>query len=84
MKTVLQIIEEAGGLATLTWTRIESPPFMLLVIESLGEQGPNGHGAFVDRPLRRAEWRRYEGSGNLRRGCRGKRSRKAVAVLFPQ
>ena len=38
MKTVLQIIEEAGGLATFTWTRIENPPFMLLVIESLGEQ----------------------------------------------
>ena len=45
MKTVLQIIEEAGGLATFTWTRIENPPFMLLVIESLGEPGPNGHRA---------------------------------------
>jgi len=42
MKTVLQIIEEAGGLATFTWTRIENPPFMPLVIESLGERGPNG------------------------------------------
>lgn len=38
MKTVLQIIEEAGGLATFTWTRIENPPLMLLVIESLGER----------------------------------------------
>ena len=45
MKTVLQIIEGAGGLATFTWTRIENPPFMLLVIESLGEPGPNGHRA---------------------------------------
>jgi hypothetical protein len=45
MKTVLQIIEEAGGLATFTWTRIENPPFMLLVIESLGDPGPNGHRA---------------------------------------
>ena len=45
MKTVLQIIEEAGGLATFTWTRIENPPFMPLVIESLGERGPNGHRA---------------------------------------
>ena len=43
MKTVLQIIEEAGGLGTFTWTRIENPPFMPLVIESLGERGPNGH-----------------------------------------
>ena len=42
MKTVLQIIEEAGGLATFTWTRIENPPFMLLVIESLGERGTAG------------------------------------------
>ncbi len=38
MKTVLQIIEEAGGLATFTWTRIENPPFLLLVIESLVSQ----------------------------------------------
>src|SRR5882672_9296621 len=45
MKTVLQIIEEAGGLATFTWTRIENPPFMPLVIESLVEIGPNGHRA---------------------------------------
>src|SRR5206468_1906543 len=45
MRTVLQIIEEAGGLATFTWTRIENPPFMLLVIESLGEPGPSGHRA---------------------------------------
>ena len=45
MKTVLQIVEEAGGLATFTWTRIENPPFMPLVIESLGERGPNGHRA---------------------------------------
>lgn len=41
MKTVLQIIEEAGGLSTFTWTRIRNPPFMPLVIESLGERGPN-------------------------------------------
>ena len=45
MKTVLQIIEAAGGLAAFTWTRIENPPFMLLVIESLPERGPNGHRA---------------------------------------
>jgi len=45
MKTVLQIVEAAGGLATFTWTRIEKPPFMSLVIESLGERGPNGHHA---------------------------------------
>lgn len=45
MKTVLQIVEAAGGLATFTWTRIENPPFMPLVIELLGERGPNGHHA---------------------------------------
>ena len=69
MKTVLQIIEEVGGLATFTWTRIENPPFMPLVIESLGERGPNGPPHIVDCPLRRAEWRRHEGSGDLRRDC---------------
>ena len=61
MKTVLQIIEEAGGLATFTWTRIENPPFMLLVIESLGESGPTAT-APCRSPLRRAERRRNERS----------------------
>ena len=45
MKTVLQIIEEAGGLSAFTWARIENPPFMPLVVESLGERGPSGHRA---------------------------------------
>jgi hypothetical protein len=45
MRTVLQIIEEAGGLATFARIRIENPPFIPLVIESLGERGPNGHRA---------------------------------------
>lgn len=45
MRTVLKIIEAAGGLASFTWVRIANPPFMLLVIESLGEPGPNGHRA---------------------------------------
>jgi hypothetical protein len=45
MRTVFKLIEEAGGLATFDWVRIENPPFMLLVIESLGERGPNGHRA---------------------------------------
>ncbi len=82
MKTVLQIIEEAGGLATFTWTRIENPPFMLLVIESLGEPRSKRPPRVVDRPLRRAERRRHEGSGDLRRDCHGERSSKALAVLL--
>lgn len=45
MKTVLRIIEDNGGLDTLTWVRIENTPFMPLVIESLSELGPNGHRA---------------------------------------
>ena len=45
MRTVLKIIEEAGGLSTFQWVRIENPPFVLLVIESLGETGPSGHRA---------------------------------------
>ena len=47
MKTVLQIVEAAGGLASFAWTRIENPPFVPLVIESLGERGPNGHRALI-------------------------------------
>src|SRR5260370_39657662 len=41
----LQVMEEGGGLGAFGWTRIENPPFMLLVIESLGEPGPDGHRA---------------------------------------
>ena len=42
MITVLRIVEEAGGFDTFDWVRIENPPFMALVIESLAEPGPNG------------------------------------------
>ena len=45
MKTVLQIIDEHGGLEKFTWVRIENAPFMPLVIESLAEPGPDGHPA---------------------------------------
>ena len=47
MKTVLQIIDEHGGLEKFTWVRIENAPFMPLVIESLGEPGPDGHPALL-------------------------------------
>ena len=43
MKTVLQIIEEAGGLRPGTVASIENPPWMRLVIEVLEEPGPEGH-----------------------------------------
>lgn len=45
MRTVFRIVEEAGGLDTFDWVRLENPPFMPLVIESLAEPGPNGHRA---------------------------------------
>lgn len=45
MKTVLRIVEEAGGIDKLDCLRIDNPPFMPLVIESVGELGPNGHRA---------------------------------------
>jgi hypothetical protein len=45
MRTVFQIVKEAGGLENFNWVRIENPPFMPLVIESLAEPGPNGHRA---------------------------------------
>ena len=43
MKTVLQIIEEAGGLTNAACISIENEPWMRLVIEVLPERGPDGH-----------------------------------------
>ena len=43
MKTVLHIIEEAGGLTHAECISIENEPWMRLVIEVLPERGPDGH-----------------------------------------
>ncbi len=43
MKTVLQIIEEAGGLTNAECISVENEPWMRLVIEVLPERGPDGH-----------------------------------------
>src|SRR5712692_3066571 len=43
MKTVLHIIEEAGGLTNAECISIENEPWMRLVIEVLPERGPDGH-----------------------------------------
>ncbi len=43
MKTVLQIIEEAGGFTKAECISIENDPWMRLVIEVLPERGPDGH-----------------------------------------
>ena len=43
MKTILQIIEEAGGLQRAKCISIENEPWMRLVIEVLPEPGPDGH-----------------------------------------
>jgi hypothetical protein len=43
MKTVLQIIEEAGGLTNAECISIENEPWMRLVIEVLPERSPDGH-----------------------------------------
>jgi hypothetical protein len=43
MKTVLQIIEEAGGLTRVECISVENEPWMRLVIEVLPERGPDGH-----------------------------------------
>ena len=42
MKTVLQIIEEAGGWTNAECISIENEPWMRLVIEVLPERGPDG------------------------------------------
>src|SRR5712691_6013333 len=43
MKTILHIIEEAGGLTHAECISIENEPWMRLVIEVLPEPGPDGH-----------------------------------------
>ena len=43
MKTILQIIEEAGGLQRAKCISIENEPWMRLVIGVLPELGPDGH-----------------------------------------
>ena len=43
MKTILQIIEEAGGLPKAKCISIDNEPWMRLVIEVLPERGPDGH-----------------------------------------
>ena len=43
MKTVLQIIVEAGGLTNAEYISVENEPWMRLVIEALPERGPDGN-----------------------------------------
>lgn len=43
VKTIMQIIEEAGGLAKAECISIDNEPWMRLVIEVLPERGPDGH-----------------------------------------
>jgi hypothetical protein len=43
VKTILQIIEEAGGLPKAECISIDNEPWMRLVIEVLPERGPDGH-----------------------------------------
>jgi Domain of unknown function (DUF6908) len=43
MKTILQILEAAGGPQGVKHISIENSPWMRLVIEVLAEPGPNGH-----------------------------------------
>jgi hypothetical protein len=45
MKTLLQILEKAGGYRTGLFLRIENPPYMALVIEAAPELGPLGYAA---------------------------------------
>jgi hypothetical protein len=42
MKTILAIIEKAGGWHHGLYLKIENPPFMELVIEATDESGPCG------------------------------------------
>ena len=42
MKTVLQILERAGGYRPTLYLKIDNPPYMALVIEATPEPGPLG------------------------------------------
>ena len=42
MKTILQILQLAGGWHHGLYLKIENPPFMALVIESTDDSGPCG------------------------------------------
>jgi hypothetical protein len=42
MKTIIRIIEEAGGLARSSYIPINNQPWMRLVIEVLPDSGPDG------------------------------------------
>ena len=42
MKTILRILERAGGYRPTLYLKIENPPFMALVIEATPEPGPSG------------------------------------------
>jgi hypothetical protein len=42
MKTILAILEKAGGWRPSLYVKIENPPYMGLVIEATDESGPRG------------------------------------------
>ena len=42
MKTILQLLEKAGGYRRELYVRVENPPYQPLVIEAIPEPGPLG------------------------------------------
>ena len=42
MKTILQLLEKAGGYRRELYVRVENPPYQPLVIEAIPEPGPVG------------------------------------------
>ena len=42
MRTILRILERAGGYRPTLYLKIENPPYMALVIEATPEPGPQG------------------------------------------
>jgi hypothetical protein len=42
MRTILRILERAGGFRPTLYLKIENPPYMALVIEAVPEPGPLG------------------------------------------
>ena len=57
MKTILRILERAGGYRPTLYLKIENPPYMALVIEATPEPGPTRTARNLHRALRRTERR---------------------------
>jgi hypothetical protein len=75
MKTILDILQKAGGWRPSLYLKIENPPYMELVIEAVDESGPLRSPVALRCALRHPEWRPDARSRDvLRAWFRGRRT----------